>query len=196
MLDFVRGTLRSKSDSTVVVETNGVGFACETSTHTIQQLPSTGETLKLCTHLHPREKDVDLYGFFTETEREMFTILISASRIGPKTALSLLSQSSPQQITQAIMDEHLDLLTQARGIGEKTARRLVLETQDEVSSFSEHVQSEPSIANDLSEEAIKALKELGYQAGASQKAVKQAAQEHPEVEESGRLVKLALQHIS
>jgi len=200
MFDFIRGELVRKEPDFVVLEAGGIGWRCDITLNTYEQLPTEGEVL-VYTYLHVTENSHGLYGFAEPEERELFQLLSSASGIGPRKAISLLSEAAPGQILRALRDENTSLLEQASGIGKKTARRLVAELQDRAEDLADRFRApdpsegEEELDGDLITEAVQALEELGYPGDKSRSAVRQVAGEHPDVDDPGDLVKLALKEV-
>ncbi len=198
MFEFIRGELVEKRSEYVVVEAGGIGWRCEVTLNTLESLPAEGE-IQIFTHLHVTENSYGLYGFGDVKERELFQLLASTSGIGPRKAISLLSEAAPGQIVQALQNDNTGLLEQASGIGKKTARRLVAELQDRAEKMADRFQAPSSSGAEVDEElvaeSVKALKKLGYDGSEAQSAVQKTAAEHPEIDDPGNLVKRALQEV-
>ncbi len=202
MFDFLRGTLKRRDPEMAVVETNGLGWTCQISRSTFEHLPADGE-VKIYTHLYVTENDYSLYGFHSRSERDLFRILISANRIGARTAISLLSEAPPNRIAKAIVHEETSVLKQATGIGKKTAERMIVELKDKIGDFATEAAEEPeessngkSVETSLVESAVEALTKLGYPERKSRKAVNRAVDQDGEVENTSELVKQALKEVS
>jgi Holliday junction DNA helicase RuvA len=150
-----------------VIECGGVGFKCSTTANTLKKLPKTGEKATLYTYLNVREDALDLFGFFDDKELNCFKMLISVSGVGPKAALSILSEASPEKFALYVASGDAKALTRAPGIGAKIAQRIILELRDKISKeqaaagFGDADSGVPS-ASGSSEEAINALVVLGY----------------------------------
>jgi Holliday junction DNA helicase RuvA len=150
-----------------VVECGGVGFKCSTTANTIKRLPKIGEKVTLFTYLNVREDALDLFGFFDGKELSCFKMLISVSGVGPKAALSILSEASPEKFALYVASGDSKALTRAPGIGPKIAQRIVLELRDKISGeqaaegFGDVSLGVPS-ASGSAEEAVGALVVLGY----------------------------------
>ncbi len=127
MIYSLKGTLLEKKNNFFVVEVGGVAFQVRTSSNVLKSLPQIGEKVNLFTHLHVREDALELYGFLTEEELELFEMLIGVSGIGPRSALGILGVEKPEKLKAAISEGRSELLTKASGIGKKTAERIVLE---------------------------------------------------------------------
>ena len=169
MFYHLNGTVTELGQNLVVLDCGGIGFALNATLNTISRL-KTGEKAKLYVAESIGETNFDLYGFFENTEKRCFEMLISVSGIGPKAALSILSYSTPESLALAIMNNDVKTLTVAPGIGKKIAQRVILELKDKIakemdsSDFSlpavavPAAQAENSSVND----ALTALTVLGY----------------------------------
>ena len=132
MFYYVEGKVALIEQSLCVIDCAGVGYACHTSQNTISQV-KMGETARLYTYLYVREDIFDLYGFADAEELNCFKMLIGVSGVGPKAALAILSVAPPSRLALSIITGEEKLLTQAPGIGKKTAQRIVLELRDKMS---------------------------------------------------------------
>lgn len=166
MIYSLTGTIIHTEPGVAVVECGGVGFKCLTTSSTLRALPAIGGKATLFTHLNVREDALDLFGFFTEKERNCFRMLISVSGVGPKAALSILSETSPEKFALAVASGDSKTLTRAPGIGNKIAQRIVLELKDKVSgaAAAEGFADDAGVpsASGNAEEAVNALAVLGY----------------------------------
>ena len=126
MITHVKGRLVEKAPTSVIIECNGIGYLINISLHTFSQIPDN-ENLKLFTHLQIKEDSHTLYGFFTIKEREIFRLLISVNGIGSSIARTMLSSISPDQIIEAISRENVSLIQSVKGIGSKTAQRVIID---------------------------------------------------------------------
>lgn len=166
MIYSVRGKLIYAQGETAVIECAGVGYECRTSFMT-QQAVAGKEEVMLYTHLAVREDAVELFGFYTKEELESFRMLIGVSGVGPKAALSILSSCTPSQFALAVATGDSSAFTKVKGIGAKTAQRIVLELKDKVAKGNKiSVRGEAAavspVMNDSLQEAITALVVLGY----------------------------------
>lgn len=132
MIASLRGILREKRPDSVVVDVGGVGYELFLSGHSLSQLPAAGNDVELFTYLHVREDILQLFGFTSAAEKEMFLQLISVSKIGPKSALAALSTFPVSSLKKAILMSDVDLISSIPGIGKKTAQRLVLELKEKI----------------------------------------------------------------
>lgn len=169
MIYSVRGKVIATEADTVVVECAGVGYGCRTTFNTIQQITGKDE-VTLYTHLAVRENDVELFGFATKEELASFRMLIGVSSVGPKVAASILSACTPSQFALAVATGDYKAFTKIKGVGAKTAQRIVLELKDKVAkdnAISMRGEStQISIpAGSAVDEAVTALVVLGYTEG-------------------------------
>ena len=162
MITQLRGRLVEKSPTSVVIDCQGVGYLVNISLFTFGQL-SDDENIQLFTHLQVREDAQTLYGFSTDLERQVFRLLIGISGIGANTARTMLSSLSPIEIGQAIQAEQVDIIQSVKGIGAKTAQRVVIELRDKFQGIVADAGIPTSINNTNKEEALSALVVLGYQ---------------------------------
>lgn len=171
MLYSVRGTLVHMEMNLVVVECAGVGYALRTTSNTMSSQPAIGEETKLYTHLYVREDAVELFGFATLNELSCFEMLISVSGVGPKAALSILSTVTPEQFAICVATGDSKAFTVSKGIGLKTAQRIVLELKDKitneqlkngVSASAPAFSGGADVGSGSFSEAISALVVLGY----------------------------------
>jgi len=194
MIANISGTLILKeSDRVVVRTTGGVAYECFVPTRSLEHLPAAGGAVELHTHLAVREDALTLFGFATAEERRVFQRLITASGVGPKMALAMLSALSAERIVRAIREKDLAALSSVSGVGKKTAERLCLELKDKTDDLGSEAGGQRPVTG--AEAAIKALIRLGYTPTEADEGVRQAlaangARETPEV------VKAALAYLS
>ncbi len=198
MIAKLSGRLLEKSPTRILVEVSGVGYEIQIPLSTFDKLGAVGENSNVLTYLHVREDALQLFGFATAAEKQLFQHLISVSGIGPKLAQSILSSSPVEMFCRHVTKNEIAALTEIPGIGKKTAERLVLELRDRLARWMpETLQSGTSAApatSAIEEETIAALVSLGYTRSSAQKAVEQVKKEAGElpVEE---LIKRALRYI-
>ena len=168
MFYYVNGTVAHLAPYLAVIDCGGVGYACRTTNNTLARLKK-GETARLYTYLNVREDAMELYGFFTEDERNCFQLLIGVSGVGPKAALSILSSSTPETLAMSIITGDEKALTVAPGIGKKIAQRVILELKDKLAKGQIAPGGESYggtgvtvIPENKSSEAAAALAVLGY----------------------------------
>ena len=162
MITQLRGRLVEKSPTSVVIDCQGVGYLVNISLFTFGQLTDE-ENIQLFTHLQVREDAHTLYGFTTDLERQLFRLLIGISGIGANTARTMLSSLSPSEIGQAIQGEQVDVIQSVKGIGAKTAQRVVIELRDKIQAVVADAEIPAVSSNTNREEALSALVVLGYQ---------------------------------
>lgn len=179
MIARLRGIVAEKFTTSAIIECAGVGYGVMISVATSEKLPAVGEQVILYTLLIPREDELQLFGFATVAERDVFTMLTSIPGIGAKTALGILSAVSLGELRGYVMSNNLLALQKLPGVGKKTAERLLVEMRDRAIRISaEDGQPSPSAATNLmQQEAIAALTALGYARLLAEKAVKKAAAE-------------------
>jgi len=173
MIGRLHGILLEKTPPLVLIDCNGVGYECEVPMSTFYNLPNIGEMLTLLTHFIVREDAQLLYGFGTERERSAFRQLLKVNGVGAKSALSILSGLSVDDLIQAITLQETGLLTRVPGVGKKTAERLLLELKDKFSieGVAGNLNTPKSAASDV----LNALVSLGYNEKEALLAVKQLA---------------------
>lgn len=166
MISYIIGDIKAILEDSFIIENNKIGYRINTSIATLEKIEINNE-YKIYTVLNVRENDMSLYGFYSLEELEMYELLITVSSIGPKNAISILSSLSVNGIKRAIVNNDISYLTEAKGIGKKTASRIILElvdkvkTMDIVETHEEIITS--SIENSDLEVAKEALMNLGYQ---------------------------------
>ena len=170
MITQIIGKLVEKNPTHLVIDCNGVGYEINVSLHTFSQIKDE-ELIRLYTHLHVKEDAHTLYGFAEKSEREIFRKLISVSGIGTSTARIMLSSLSPKQVIEAILNEDAETIQSVKGIGKKTAQRVILDLKDKLDKTEEiDVISTPN-HNSNKKEALSALETLGYNRKVSEKVV-------------------------
>ncbi|MBH45961.1 MAG: Holliday junction branch migration protein RuvA [Flavobacteriaceae bacterium] len=179
MITQIKGKLIEKNPTQVVVDCNGIGYEINISLHTFSSI-SADENIQLYTHLQVREDAHILYGFFTVQERAVFRLLISISGIGTSTARTMLSSLSPAQIQLAIGSEDVPTIQGVKGIGLKTAQRIIIELKDKIRSIQGSEEIPVHKSNTIKEEALSALEVLGYSRKASEKVVDNLIQSNPD----------------
>lgn len=193
MIAHIQGKLVEKSPTDVVIDCNGVGYQLHISLYTFSKIPDQ-ENLKLFTFLQIKEDGHTLFGFAEKQERELFKLLISVSGVGANTARTMLSSLQPQQIIQAIASEDVALIQGVKGIGAKTAQRVILDLKDKVIKIYNVDDVSQVLNNTNKEEALSALEVLGFNRKLAEKVVDKILKESPNasVEE---LIKLALKNL-
>lgn len=189
MIAHIKGLLIEKSPTEVVVEVNGIGYSINISLNTFSKL-GNNENIKLFTHQIIKEDSHSLYGFFEKSERFLFVKLISVSGVGASTARTMLSSLSPNEIISAISNGDVKLIQSIKGIGLKTAQRIILELRDKLNLVGDD-QTTDLIQNSSVSEAISALEVLGYSNKQTNKVVSQIYNENPGIDVES-LIKKAL----
>ena len=190
MITQIKGRLVEKTPTQLVIDCNGIGYAVHISLHTYSQIKDE-ENIKLYTHLQVREDSHTLFGFFLPIERSVFLLLISVSGIGASTARTMLSSLEPQQIQRAIVSEDLNTIKSVKGIGLKTAQRVLIELKDKMMNLFDGEEIQIFGNNTIKDEALSALEVLGYSRKQSERIIDTIIQSTPDssVEE---LIKEAL----
>ena len=174
MIASLRGTLIEKSPSRLIVETGGVGYDVQVPLSTFYVLGDAGVSVTLRIHTHVREEVIALYGFATALEQQLFERLISISGVGPKLALSVLSGSEPAELIRAVRGQDIARLTSIPGVGKKTAERISLELKDRLPAALQaagQAQAGAAPGDQLHDDLLSALLNLGYQRAAAEKAI-------------------------
>ena len=161
MITHIQGKLIEKNPTDVVIDCNGVGYLLNISLHTFSQIPDK-ENLKLYTHLQVKEDSHTLYGFSSLAEREIFRLLISVSGIGANIARTMLSSLTPKQVREGIALGDVVLIQSIKGIGAKTAQRVIIELKDKVLKIYDIDEVSVSKGNTSKDEALSALEVLGF----------------------------------
>lgn len=177
MIGYLTGKIISAKPTQILLDVNGVGYDIRISINTFERI-SGKEKVSLYIHTNVKEDSITLFGFYSEAEKEMFELLISISGVGPKSALSLLSGISTDDLKQAIITSNVERMVAVPGIGRKTAERLILELKNKVRDIKEEGIS--STKPSMQKEAISALTTLGYNLSSSEKAVHKILSELPE----------------
>jgi holliday junction DNA helicase RuvA len=174
MIGFLTGKLISSKPTQILLDVNGVGYLVNISINTFEKI-SEKETVSLFIHTSVKEDSITLFGFFTQSEKEMFELLISISGIGPKVSLGILSGISVDDLKDAIASGNVSRLIAIPGIGRKTAERVVLELRNKVDAIKADGVMKETSAKD---EAISALATLGYQRQIADKVVRDLLSEN------------------
>ncbi len=170
MYYYIKGTLAAKGGNYLVVDAGGVGYLIYTTLTDIENAGAVGSGITMYTCLNVREDAMELYGFISEEEKQMYLMLTSVSGVGPKAGLAILSAASPQKIAAAIITEDTKLLTKAQGVGPKAAKRIILELKEKIDVSELGIDGNEGIVTDEPEtpvmdnkaEAMSALVVLGY----------------------------------
>lgn len=179
MITHIQGKLIEKTPVDVVIDCNGVGYHLHISLHTFSQLPEA-DFVKLHTHLAIKEDAHTLYGFSEILEREVFRLLISVSGVGASTARTMLSSLSPMQVKEAIAVNDIATIQSVKGIGTKTAQRVIVDLKDKVDKIGNDENVFDIASNTNKEEALTALETLGFSKKQADKVCGQIVKENPD----------------
>lgn len=171
MISHIYGEIAHRGDSFVVIDVGGLGYHVNVTKPVLQELSDKKEKVKLFTYLNVREDALILYGFTGESELEMFKLLISVTRIGPQIALSIMSQIKLEELIAAIIHEDEKVLTRISGVGQKNAKRLILELRDKIKKKMGERKMEYPQGDNINYDAVSALVSLGFQQRQAQEAV-------------------------
>lgn len=180
MITHIKGKLIEKNPTSVVIETNGIGYFINISLHTFSQIPDL-EELKLYTHLQVKEDSHTLYGFVTLAERQIFRLLISVSGIGTSTARTMLSSLAPSQVAQAIASADVATVQSVKGIGSKTAQRVIIDLKDKILKAYDLEDTLVLQNNTNKDEALSALEVLGFAKKQAERVVDKIIKEDTEI---------------
>ena len=173
MYSYIKGTIEELYLDHIVIDNNNIGYRINVSSNTLKDL-QLGNMAKIYTKLIVREDDMSLCGFSTKEELEMFELLTSVSKIGPKVGLGILSFASPKQLGAYIVSEDITKMSKAPGVGKKTAERIILELKDKIDK--QNIEFEPTLLSKApisvsQDEAVDALVALGYSSSEAKEAV-------------------------
>ena len=192
MISYIRGELAAVQEQKAIVEAGGIGYGIYMSQQTLSMLPAVGEEVKIHTYLNVREDAMQLYGFLTGEDLQVFRLLIGVSVIGPKAGLNILSCLSPDELRFAVLAGDVKTISSAPGIGKKTAEKLILELKDKMSiedvleqaaHGSEQSKEIEATDTGMQAEAVQALTALGYGSAESLRAVKKVSVDCASVED-------------
>ena len=193
MITHLEGKLVEKNPTDVVIDCNGVGYFINISLHTFSQIPD-GENLRLYTYLQVREDSQTLYGFSSKTEREIFKLLISVSGIGANIARTMLSSLTPEQVKEGIASGDVSLIQSIKGIGLKTAQRVIIDLKDKVLKVYGIDELSLIPNNTHKDEALSALDVLGFNKKQSEKVVERILKAQPDAQVE-QIIKEALKNL-
>ena len=183
MISFLKGCIEEKSEKSIFLDVNGVGYEVYMPTGSASMMPSVGEEVKIHTYLQISENGIGLYGFLTKDELNVFKLLITVSGIGPKGAVGILSALTANELRLAVLSDDDKAIAKAPGIGAKTAKKLILELKDkfhlddaleEIAQPAKAAVSAGKEASAFQMEAVQALTALGYSNSDALKAVRMA----------------------
>jgi len=197
MIAYLKGKITTKTPASIIVETSGgVGYQVHISLQTYAQIEPLNQ-VQILTYLHVKEDGHTLYGFAEETERSLFKLLISVSGIGPSTAQVLLSSMTANEVRQAIISEDLVAFKKVKGVGPKTAKRMILDLKDKIiKDAGDSPLTTLPVNNTLRDEALSALVALGFQKIKVQKVLNRVLKEEDGIDNVEGLIKIALKQLS
>jgi Holliday junction DNA helicase RuvA len=193
MIAHIQGKLIEKTPTQVVIDCGGVGYDVNISLHTYSLLPNT-DFIKLYTHLQIKEDAHTLFGFVEKSEREIFKLLVSVSGIGASIARTMLSSLDPKQITNAIASGDVVTIQSIKGIGSKTAQRVILDLKEKVLKLYDLDEVSMSQSNTNRDEALSALEVLGFVRKTSERIVEKIIKEDPDASVES-IIKKALKNL-
>ncbi len=191
MISHLRGTVRRATPGQLVIDVGGVGFGIEVP-DPLAARSQEGEEIEVATKLMIRPDAVVLFGFSSNQEREVFTMLTSISGVGPKTALAILSTLSPGELASAILEEDVKTLMSVKGIGKRSARRIIVELSEKIAGLAPEALPEGSGPE---VEAVSILVSLGCDQEEAVQAVEMAREAFPQESSADRLVMAAMRHL-
>ncbi|MCK5347710.1 MAG: Holliday junction branch migration protein RuvA [Candidatus Heimdallarchaeota archaeon] len=191
MIGYLTGKIISKKPTQILLDVGGVGYLVNISISTFDKLPDDSETVSLHTYLNVREDVLNLFGFFTKAEKDMFELLISISGVGPKLAQSILSGIELEDLTEALKTGNLGRIVAIPGIGRKTGERMIVELRDKIDSLAMNIASVDGKKYSMQTDAVTALTSLGYNRKVAERTIRsiQESNSSMEIEE---LIKSAL----
>ena len=193
MFYSITGRVVHTDATSVAVDCGGVAFNCSATANTLRNIGAIGDTVTLYTYLNVREDALDMFGFCDKDELDCFKLLINVTGVGPKAALAILSQLTPNRLAVCVASGDIKSITAAQGVGAKIAQRVVLELKDKLKSYiSSENREELAASSSAGEEAVDALVMLGYTKTEAASAVGRLDQSLP----SDELIKQALRLIS
>lgn len=193
MIHHLKGRLVEKNPTYVIIECGGIGYFVNISLHTFSKIPD-GESLQLFTHLQVKEDSHTLFGFAEKSEREIFRLLLSVSGIGSSTARTMLSSMSPGQIRDGIANGDVNAIQAIKGIGAKTAQRVILDLRDKVLKVYDTDELSTSSNNTNKDEALSALEVLGFARRQAEKVVDKVISQDDSLSVEN-IIKLALKNL-
>lgn len=203
MIAWLEGCLREKAPTRVVLDVQGVGYELQIPLSTFEALPAAGKTVALLVHTAVREDAIQLFGFATTLEKELFHLLLRASRVGPKLAQSVLSGMEPDRLLRVLREADAQGLQKAPGVGPKLAERIAVELRDDAEKLAARLGAalpgtEPrtALAGDAGEELLSALVNLGYPRARAERVVEAALASAPEEASLEALIRIALRRLA
>lgn len=192
MITHLNGKLIEKNPSYLILECNGVGYFVHISLQTFSKIGSN-ENCKVFTYLSIKEDSHTLYGFADSQERELFKQLISVSGVGTNTARMMLSSMTSNELVSSIASNNVTSLTSIKGIGSKTAQRIILDLKDKILKTSDEVDNKSALMNNtIKNEALSALVVLGFDKKSAEKAIEKILMKEPGISDVEELIKKSL----
>lgn len=197
MIAYLNGDITHKTPTFIYVECNGIGYHVNISLNTYTKLEGLTK-IKIYTYLSVKEDDQSLFGFFDDDERSIFILLISVSGIGVNTARVILSYMNPDEIRTAIIHEDAHAFSKAKGVGPKTAKRIILDLKDKVikETGQEQIVLVSSQTKTIHQEAVSALMALGFPKPVVEKQIRLIISKSPDIKQVEELIKMALKQMS
>lgn len=203
MIAWLEGTLREKAPTRIVLDVQGVGYELLVPLSTFKTLPDLGKTVSLLVHTAVREDAIQLFGFASALEKELFSLLRKANRVGPKLAQSILSGMEPASLLHILRTADAKGLRKAPGVGPKLAERIALELRDEAEKLAGRIATSGSegdstllSAIEPGEELLSALVNLGYPTSQAERVVEAALEEAPPESSLEELIRVALRRLA
>ena len=195
MIHHIEGTISEKRTDSLIIDVGGVGILLFTTLSTLESVPAPGDLVKLFTFLAIRENDVSLYGFSETSERALFELLLSVKGVGPKMAISILSSTTPDRLQEGILSQNPTSLSGVKGVGKKTAERLIVELKDKIGKIAIESHSTP-VMSGSEERAHQALTQsLGFSEREARRALAEVLKKSEDLS-TEELIKQALRHLS
>lgn len=195
MFAYISGKISYKNPAYVIIDNQGIGYEIHISLQTYSQIQELKEC-KLNIYFHVKEDAQILYGFFEEAEKNLFINLISVSGIGPNTGRMILSSLPPEELRRAIITENVKLIQSIKGIGPKSAQRLILELKDKLRKEPSEASTFANVSNNTSkEEALSALVMLGFSKSDGEKTLNKVINQNPQLDKVEDLIKEALKNM-
>ena len=203
MIAWLEGNLREKAPTRIVLDVRGVGYELLVPLSTFETLPDLGKTVSLLVHTAVREDAIQLYGFATSLEKELFHLLLKANRVGPKLAQSILSGMEPHRLLRLLRDADAKGLRKAPGVGPKLAERIGVELREGAMELSGRVGADGAtglptlfVRGAPGEELLSALVNLGYPRAQAERVVESVTAEAPPESGLEELIRVALRHLA
>ncbi len=193
MITHIKGKLVEKNPTYVVIECNGIGYLLHISLYTHAKIADT-EAIKLYTYFSVKEDSQTLFGFADRVEREIFKLLISVSGVGNSIARTMLSSMTPEQVQKAIASEDVATIQSVKGIGAKTAQRVIIDLRDKIVKTYQISEDLVDSNNTIKEQALSALEVLGYSRKQVEKLIQKIIQDNPEITLEN-MIKQALKNV-